>query len=60
MKTLNIERIEQTIRNNKYSMIIVSNYGNTLTIPITQVEARLIIRTFNLMQTKFTDKSIYR
>lgn len=60
MRNLKIDRIEQTIRHNKFQMVIVSEYGKSLTVPIDQVDARTIIRNFNLMQTKFTDKNIYR
>ena len=60
MKSIKIDRIEETIRTNKFKMVIVSEYGKALTVPIDQVEARAIIRNFNLFQSKWPDKNIYR
>jgi len=60
MMSLNIIRIEQQPRTNKYHMVI-SNWANkSLTINIDANDARDVIRNFNLKEIKFTDKIMFK
>lgn len=57
MRQIQLQRLEK-LDNNKY-FLILSSYWNNIEIQISEIEARKLIREFNMRSRIYKDKTIY-
>lgn len=57
MRQIQVQRLEK-LDNNKY-FLILSSYWNNTEIQISELEARKLIREFNMKTRIYKDKTIY-
>lgn len=57
MRQIQVQRLEK-LDNNKYYLIL-SSYWNNTEIHISELEARKLIREFNMKSRIYKDKTIY-
>jgi hypothetical protein len=57
MRQIQLQRLEK-LDNNKY-FLILSSYWNNIEIQISEIEARKLIREFNMKTRAYKDKTIY-
>lgn len=57
MRQIQVQRLEK-LDNNKYYLIL-SSYWNNTQIQISEMEARKLIREFNMKNRIYKDKTIY-
>ena len=57
MRQIQVQRLEK-LDNNKY-FLILSSYWNNIQIQLSELEARKLIREFNMKTRIYKDKTIY-